>query len=373
MIIENKSIGQVALCESYPLRIIVPTSGRNGNKGEVVEHAISHSFLKNAFENSKYARVHTRFVVPTILTPSGQFICRSSTLSCRAESVLQNSKNRLENAFLRTDHSPEHGMLEFEKQHDSDVSLISRLKVGYIFDLMVESHKKWKGISVTSSEKADPEKFEGISINSIPYPGCEFFRPYKLERNRSAVGHVYDWDLGFVNANLSVDSLISDLEGIDWKLYKRWDLIVLTNNYLRLIFESLSRSKEQGVLIHCISGWDRTPLFVSLVRICLWADGHAHESLNCEEFLYLTLAYDWLLFAHQLKDRLKKSEEILHFCFYFLQFVGEDVGLQTSRARSRERKARLASLWNMFEPIYKKIVDPAVENNEETEEGFLML
>ena len=28
---------------------------------------------------------------------------------------------------------------------------------------------------------------------------------------------------------------------------------------------------EGGLLIHCISGWDRTPLFISLLRMSLWA------------------------------------------------------------------------------------------------------
>lgn len=28
---------------------------------------------------------------------------------------------------------------------------------------------------------------------------------------------------------------------------------------------------ENGLLVHCISGWDRTPLFVSLLRLSLWA------------------------------------------------------------------------------------------------------
>lgn len=48
------------------------------------------------------------------------------------------------------------------------------------------------------------------------------------------------------------------------------------------------------------SGWDRTPLFISLLRISLWADGEIHQSLSAEEMLYLTVAYDWLLFSHQL-------------------------------------------------------------------------
>lgn len=30
-------------------------------------------------------------------------------------------------------------------------------------------------------------------------------------------------------------------------------------------------SGDGGLLIHCISGWDRTPLFISLLRMSLWA------------------------------------------------------------------------------------------------------
>ena len=39
------------------------------------------------------------------------------------------------------------------------------------------------------------------------------------------------------------------------------------------------------------------------------------------QILYLTLAYDWLLFGHNLEDRLNKGEEILFFCFYFLSHI----------------------------------------------------
>ena len=38
-------------------------------------------------------------------------------------------------------------------------------------------------------------------------------------------------------------------------------------SHLRFSFNS----GDGGLLIHCISGWDRTPLFVSLLRMSLWA------------------------------------------------------------------------------------------------------
>jgi len=62
--------------------------------------------------------------------------------------------------------------------------------------------------------------------------------------------------------------------------------------YLLFVF-----SGETGVLVHCISGWDRTPMFISLLRLSLWADGVIHKSLSATEILYLTLAYDWYMFG----------------------------------------------------------------------------
>ena len=54
---------------------------------------------------------------------------------------------------------------------------------------------------------------------------------------------------------------------------------------------------DGGILVHCISGWDRTPLFISLLRLSLWADAVIHRSLSPLEILYLTIAYDWFLFG----------------------------------------------------------------------------
>lgn len=65
-------------------------------------------------------------------------------------------------------------------------------------------------------------------------------------------------------------------------MLQKWDLIGLTQNYLKLLLAYL-RESENGLLIHCISGWDRTPLFVSLLRLSLWADGAIHKSLNAEQ------------------------------------------------------------------------------------------
>ena len=59
----------------------------------------------------------------------------------------------------------------------------------------------------------------------------------------------------------------------------------------------------------------------ALVRLSLWADGEVHASLSAAEVLYLTVGYDWLLFAHQLAERQRKGEEIFLFCYMFLEAI----------------------------------------------------
>jgi hypothetical protein len=107
-----------------------------------------------------------------------------------------------------------------------------------------------------------------------------------------------------------------------WSLYKSWDVVRLTKNYLWLMLSHIAdTSSSSGLLVHCISGWDRTPLFVSLLRLTLWADGEIHRSLSPSQILYLTTAYDWMLFGHHLSNRLGKGEDVFYFCFDFLQYI----------------------------------------------------
>lgn len=84
------------------------------------------------------------------------------------------------------------------------------------------------------------------------------------------------------------------------------------------------------------TGWDRTPLFVSLLRLSLWADGVIHTSLSAFQILYFTIAYDWMLFGHDLKDRMSKGEEIFFFCFFFLKHIHDE----EFSVHSREHKSR---------------------------------
>ena len=109
--------------------------------------------------------------------------------------------------------------------------------------------------------------------------------------------------------------------GGSWESYQHWDLVKLTQHYLQFLiarsYTQAQHNKHQhsdpslssdagsennhrvpnvnvnagkGLLIHCISGWDRTPMFVTLLRLSLWADGlvHTHtHSLSLSFFLSL--------------------------------------------------------------------------------------
>ncbi|KAF9391264.1 Myotubularin- protein 14 [Podila verticillata] len=310
--------------------------------------------LAKQFEKSHFARVRARFVVPCILV-RGKNICRSATLSNEVEVFMHsfnqkiNDLNQRRKMFLygTGERSPDKEDREssLEKQREEDIELLRQLGVSYINDLMVENRKVKYGLKVTSSEKADSfRRYSNFKLVATPYPGVEFFQKFKANKY-SARKLCFDWSQNFADAELQLPLGHTDNLGIRWRDYKKWDLIELTQNYLRLYlthiadgtdvnFSSLhpqdpARSSK-GLLIHCISGWDRTPLFISLLRISLWADGEAHQSLTAAEILYLTMGYDWFLFNHLLADRSQRGEDIFYFCFYFLKFIyGEEFSLKS--------------------------------------------
>lgn len=186
--------------------------------------------------------------------------------------------------------------------------------------------------SVSSSEKADPENhYESFNLISLPYPGCEFFKKFR-DNNYMAEGLHYNWKQSFNDAPLSVPEASPARElNIAWNDYKDWDLVCITQNYIKACLKYI-KDEKSGLLIHCISGWDRTPLFISLIRLSLWADGLIHQSLNPFQIAYFTIAYDWYLFGHQLPDRLKRGEDIMFFCFHVLKYItGEEFSIAEQR------------------------------------------
>ncbi|XP_031462931.1 myotubularin-related protein 14 isoform X3 [Phasianus colchicus] len=320
------------VCAHYP-RHIVLLERDNAAGRDPFESTVQVGKLQDLINRSKMARCRGRFVCPVILY-KGKHICRSATLAGWGELYGRTGYNYIfsggsDDAWADAeDISEEDSALRnadsqlFDKVRGHDIKLLRYLSVRYICDLMVENKKVKFGLNVTSSEKVDKaQRYADFTLLSIPYPGCEFFKEYK-DRDYTAEGLIFNWKQDYVDAPLSIPASVTQSLSIDWSEYQSWDLVQQTQNYLKLLISIINSDDDSGLLVHCISGWDRTPLFISLLRLSLWADGLIHVSLEPSEILYLTVAYDWFLFGHMLADRLNKGEEVLHMACVLSQMHG---------------------------------------------------
>nr|XP_057910678.1 myotubularin-related protein 14 [Doryrhamphus excisus] len=342
-VIQNAN-GEV--CGHYPRQIVFLEYECTDVDRDRFESTVHISKLQDLVNRSKLARCRGRFVCPVILY-NGKHICRSSTLAGWGELYGRTGYNYIfsggsddtwaeSEEFPQDDSAVRNGDSQlFDKVRGHDIKLLRYLSVGYICDLMVENKKVKFGLNVTSSEKADKaQRYADFTLLSVPYPGCEFFKDYK-DRDYTAEGLVFNWNQDYVDAPLTIPPCFTKNLNIDWAQYQSWDLVEQTQNYLKLLLHIINSDDENGLLVHCISGWDRTPLFVSLLRLSLWADGAVHANLEPAQILYLTIAYDWFLFGHMLPDRLSKGEEIFFFCFNFLKHI---VSEKFSAVRKQRRK-----------------------------------
>ncbi|XP_051804454.1 myotubularin-related protein 14 isoform X2 [Acanthochromis polyacanthus] len=334
------------VCGHYPRQIVFLEYECTDVERDRFESTVQISKLQDLVNRSKLARCRGRFVCPVILY-NGKHICRSSTLAGWGELYGRTGYNYIfsggsDDTWTESEEVPEDDSAVrngdsqlFDKVRGHDIKLLRYLSVRYICDLMVENKKVKFGLNVTSSEKVDKaQRYADFTLLSVPYPGCEFFKDYK-DRDYTAEGLVFNWNQDYVDAPLTIPVCFTQNLNIDWTQYQSWDLVEQTQNYLKLLLHIINSDDESGLLVHCISGWDRTPLFVSLLRISLWADGAAHASLEPAEILYLTIAYDWFLFGHMLPDRLSKGEEIFFFCFNFLKHI---VSEKFSAVKKQRRK-----------------------------------
>uniref|UniRef100_A0A8C3UPT5 Myotubularin related protein 14 n=1 Tax=Catharus ustulatus TaxID=91951 RepID=A0A8C3UPT5_CATUS len=308
------------ICAHYPRHIVfLETSSSE------CESNVQVGKLQDLINRSKMARCRGRFVCPVILYKGkvklhgwftkasvlNAFLAGGSDDAWADAEDISEEDSALRNADTQL----------FDKVRGHDIKLLRYLSVRYICDLMVENKKVKFGLNVTSSEKVDKaQRYADFTLLSIPYPGCEFFKDYK-DRDYTAEGLIFNWKQDYVDAPLNIPVSLTQSLNIDWSEYQSWDLIQQTQNYLKLLISIINSDDDSGLLVHCISGWDRTPLFISLLRLSLWADGLIHTSLEPSEILYLTVAYDWFLFGHMLVDRLSKGEEIFFFCFNFLKHI----------------------------------------------------
>ncbi|XP_047489432.1 myotubularin-related protein 14-like [Penaeus chinensis] len=309
----------------------LPEGSKSVGEG-TTENQSDGSRLREYILKAKFARCRARFPIPVILY-KGNYICRSATLSGGPEMY---GRSGIEYLFAASSSKADEDEDDeevtqtnsdwqlFDRVRSQDIRLLKACNVGVIVDLMVEKKKVKFGMYVTSSEKVDKEnRYSDFSILSLPYPGCEFFKEFR-DLGYSGEGLHFNWSQAFVDAQLVIpERTLSARVAPDWNNYRKWDLVRLSQNYLKLLL-TYCHEGTQGLLIHCISGWDRTPLFISLLRLSLWADGLIHSSLDHAQILYLTIAYDWMAFGHDLQDRLSKGEEIFFFCFYFLKFITSD-------------------------------------------------
>ncbi|XP_064161474.1 myotubularin-related protein 14 isoform X2 [Anguilla rostrata] len=334
------------ICGHYPRQIVFLEYESTDHNKYRFESTVQIGKLQDLVNRSKMARCRGRFVCPVILY-CGKHICRSSTLAGWGELYGRTGYNYIfsggaDDTVAESEEVPEEDSAVrngdsqlFDKVRGLDIKLLRYLSVRYICDLMVENKKVKFGLNVTSSEKVDKaQRYADFTLLSVPYPGCEFFKDYK-DRDYTAEGLVFNWNQDFVDAPLTIPASFTKNLNIDWSEYQSWDLVQQTQNYLKLLLHIINSDDESGLLVHCISGWDRTPLFVSLLRLSLWADGAVHASLEPAEILYLTIAYDWFLFGHMLPDRLIKGEEIFFFCFNFLKHI---VSENFSSVRRQRRK-----------------------------------
>ncbi|KAK0063207.1 myotubularin-related protein 14 [Biomphalaria pfeifferi] len=311
------------LCGHYPMKLIIVEFERDAqSSSENVESRYDAQSIMQRMKNARCARCRSRIVVPVIFY-QGKHICRSATLSGAAEMIGRSTTDY----FLSSQNSGPQDLSTtdmFDKIRGQDILLLKHFDVAYICDLMVEKKKIKFGMAVSSSEKVDKEnRYSDFSILGMPYPGCEFFKNWK---DNSYMGEniLYDWGQSLNDSSLELPSspLVEDLN-IDWSKYTEWSLVELTQNYLKLLLQYIKKGTH-GLLVHCISGWDRTPLFISLLRLSLWADGAIHKSLSPVQILYLTLGYDWYLFGHDLPDRLNNEQEVLYFCFKVLKDIASE-------------------------------------------------
>ncbi|KNC48714.1 MTMR14 protein [Thecamonas trahens ATCC 50062] len=325
------------LCGTYAARVLILNARAADARAPGPTDSAT---LQALFFKARQARVRGRFVVP-VIPFRGRFICRSSTLASKKEAlgqtVLFTAKSSLRFASAVATPVDDASELEVEgatasrtaatgdivdRAREADIALLKALGVRYVCDLMVEGRKvKW-GMFVCSSEKVDSfQRYQraGISINAIPYPGVEHFAAFAAAPE-AADELVFDWSHAECNSVLALDApLPGRAAHLSWQHYQSWSLVTMTESYLLFMLGLLDdRHEPAGLLVHCISGWDRTPLFISLLRLSLWADGLAHASLSPQAILYFTLVYDWMAFSHKLRDRASRHEDILPFCFFML-------------------------------------------------------
>jgi len=325
------------LCPSYPLQI-----------------ALFHPLLSNpskvheAVMNAKYARYRQRVAVPAF-TFRGRLVCRSA-----APSALQ---------YIQASLPCE---VDAQQHYRHDRQLLDTYSVHYLLNMMTEVTVQEDGLECCVADQIASREIycsHPLNLCVLPYPGVKLFKEWKQSKCNEVE---YDWRK--CEAQLEVPQTLQPDH--EWLHHQSWDLQTLTQKYFSFMVSLLAQG---GLLIHCRSGWDRTPLWISLLRISLWADGELHPSLSASEIVYLAVSYDWLLFGHQFGRRQRNGEAIMLFAFHFLSAIhSNEYSIHTHLASSSpsgashgvderssaRRKERLEEVRRIFTQVYSACFDP---------------
>eukprot|EP01080_Neovahlkampfia_damariscottae_P008698 gene8698-645_t len=338
-----------------------PTTPIIDTQDLIAENVLKSKEFEEVIMECRFCRTHGRFAVPVVFYGK-KYISRSGTISRGAESIFRSIGTSFMNYF--TDNSnKKSSILQQKHLRQWDTELLERINAKHIIDLMVEKRKVKYGVVVCSSEKSEKSGlYQKFMLEVMPYPGRESF-VFKGKSQKKQ--YQFRWsDSGTCDAEFQTTIDMKLFPNINLQKFRDWNLIQITQNYLILMLEMLGKGEDdEGLLIHCVSGWDRTPLFVSLIRIILWSDGEIHKELNINQFLYLTVSYDWMLFFHNFQERMEKSEEIFKFCFEFLQYIDTEEysilkyksfeTIEMKELLLKEKKKKLKGLYEKFNVFYK--------------------
>ncbi|XP_035213023.1 myotubularin-related protein 14-like [Stegodyphus dumicola] len=380
----------VSNCENrsahYPAKLIIPVKENTGIAeqepipGQQSSDDSSRSFqaglYENMFKSSQACRMNKRFPVPTILW-NGKYLSRTGSLDVLSvatdmdETLKQEGSQASDFIFQINIATAAFFMrnMKFFSEIKMDVALLEYLDVNYICDLRVRDTSK-SFPNFADSCEAYQKYYVGFTTVHMPYPGIGYFRKYHNLRRPKLLSCDLDkvspprYELALADIDCTT------LFQTDLKKYERWSLHDITLNYLLVLQTYLTSDTlpRRGILLHCIAGQDRTPLFVTLLRLSFWADDLMHESLNPLEMLYLTVTYDWYMFGHDLTECLDKGYEIMHFCYNMLDRISSDrfsvrkADEPAARARFipccptvTDRKRKLTEVKKLFLKFYARI------------------
>ncbi|KAJ3450462.1 myotubularin-related protein [Anaeramoeba flamelloides] len=317
------------LCTTYPTKIPLPHTAPRRDQSSLED-------LYELYANSSNTRARTRFVVP-VMSYKDKMICRSGSVLCCQPT--ENVKK--------------------------DSALLKKLKISTVSNFMVYDRSNPSSKILVGLSEKEPEikhyysdvKLEKLPIRAVPNLKC--FASYNYDFTHYMYKQLET--IGFLKPKIDLSQHLVAPNN-DQNAPKHINFMKLIELYFERMIQILKDPNETGLLIHCLSGWDRTPLFISMIRLSLWADGLLHSHFSAKEMAYFLVSYDWYLFYHRLRRRLQEKAELIHFVVYMMQFL-TDSKFSLNNTPQRVRKLKFEQLYNEFLPGYSSIL-PLVKIND---------